>query len=135
MLGSVVIECILSVCFYFFLLSVIVSLLIEFVSGLAHIRGRMLKSWFLKIDGTLGESLYNHPLIQGYPDQKATLPSYVEEPTFAKAVLELVTRVGKRLTPPVNPSTGAVTLPPVTAPLSQDAALARLQAGREAEVL
>ena len=127
MLGSVVVEFILSICFYFFLLSMIVSTLVEIVGSWWGWRSKALRAWVLGLDAYIGKAVYEHPLIRGLRFKKNETPSYIDKTIFAKALLEVVTRAGRKLTAPVDSATGALRLPASSGPPTPEDDLAQLK--------
>lgn len=113
MFGSTIIEFILSIAFTFFILSVLVSTLVEAINGMLRSRAGYLRDWIWSLDRNIGPQVYEHPLISGVDPKFTTRPTYVDGTTFAKAFLDVIARMGRAVLPENPLRTGDVEAPPL----------------------
>ena len=103
MIGSEVLEVAIGVAFVYLLLSLMCTILNEWVSGFMAMRSQNLEAGIRHLlsdpDGTgLAKQLYEHPLIKGL-SKPGKRPSYVPSQLFALALLDLVAPVDRAAGP------------------------------------
>lgn len=98
MFGSETLEVAIGIVFLYLLLSLICSVLNEWVAGILAMRSNTLEAGIRNLlddrDGKgLAKDLYDHPLIKGLARQ-GSKPSYIPARTFALALMDIVAPAG-----------------------------------------
>lgn len=93
MFGSTMLELAIGLTFFYLLLGLICSVVVEFVSSRLNLRAKYLQVGIRTLlkDPLLLEQLYHHPMIESLRIDR-DLPPYIPPRSFALAILGLVTR-------------------------------------------
>jgi glutaredoxin 2 len=91
MFGSAMIEVILGIVFIYLLISLIRTILNEWVARVCNIRANVLEKWIQQFftDPKMVEQFYNNPLIRGNQELNKKA-SYISSKSFATVVMDIV---------------------------------------------
>jgi hypothetical protein len=110
-LGGPALEIAIALSFVFFLLSLIVTAVNEWVSGLLNLRAKTLRKGLVGMlgDGGVAESIVEHPLVRTDHGQRQRDPSYISPRQFALAFQDVVEpgAVSEQLAKQLQTITGA----------------------------
>jgi hypothetical protein len=93
MLGSSVLEFILSISFIYFMFSIIASTILESINALRQVRAKALKANLAEFAGrNIRDGIYGHPLVCGLAPKDKQDPAYIPSETFALALIDTMWR-------------------------------------------
>jgi hypothetical protein len=93
MFGSVVLEIVIAISFIYFILSLVVTVVNEFIASLFSLRAATLRNWIrtLLVDDDAVEKFYDHPLLKSIHQDFffwSRKPSYIPSKSFATALID-----------------------------------------------
>lgn len=110
-LGGPALEIGIALSFVFFLLSLIVSAVNEWIAGVLKLRAKTLSKGLVGMlgDGDVAKSIFDHPLVRNDPRRREREPSYISPRQFALAFQDVVEpgRVSDELAKQLRAITGA----------------------------
>jgi predicted PurR-regulated permease PerM len=94
MLGSTILETAIGIIFIYLLISLVCSIINEWIVRLFSIRSNTLGKWIKDFfeNEELIEKFYQNPLIKSLKESPKRLPSYIPSEVFSKALLDTVVK-------------------------------------------
>ena len=90
MFGSYILEAAIGLVFIYILLSLLCSVLNEWIIRMQSLRADVLRKQVMQLLGTkLGQRLTDHPLIQGMCEEGKRFPQYIPQSTFAQSLIQI----------------------------------------------
>ena len=87
-----ILQIIIAVVVIYLIFSVIVYVIVEWISGLFQLRGKMLRDAVLNLfrDVRIGEMIYNHPAVESLKPPNDRLTSYIPAANIASALIDTI---------------------------------------------
>jgi hypothetical protein len=87
-----ILQIIISVVVIYLIFAVIVYIIVEWISGLLQLRGKMLRSAVLNLfrDARIGQMIYNHPSVNSLKPPNDRLTSYIPAANIASALIDTI---------------------------------------------
>jgi hypothetical protein len=90
-----IVQTVIAIVVVYLVFSIIVYVIVEWIAGLLHLRGNMLKDAVINMfENTaykeLGEQIFNHPQIESLRTRRDKLPSYIPAKNIAIALIDLI---------------------------------------------
>lgn len=111
MINSPILDVLLALVFIFFLFSVLVSLINEFIAMLQKQRGKLLR-WAIEevlndsqLNHNYAQALYDHPLVDRMKFKQDDYPSYIAADVFAAGLVDILGRSAVETVFEQNPTT------------------------------